>query len=56
MKTLLEAAEKMLKQRTLESLLFSGRIGKQTNMEKLGWFTRKLVVEHLQRRIGPTSH
>lgn len=56
-KTLLGTAEEMLKQRNVESLLFSGRrIGEQTNMEKLDWLAGELVLEHQRRslRIAPT--
>ncbi|KAG6495075.1 patatin-like protein 6 [Zingiber officinale] len=56
-KALLVAAEEMLKQRNMESLLFSGRrIGEQTNMEKLDWLAGELVLEHQRRssRIAPT--
>lgn len=54
---LLGAAEEMLKQKNVESVLFSGRrIGEETNMEKLDWFAGELVLEHQQRRcrIAPT--
>ncbi|CAL9757413.1 unnamed protein product, partial [Musa acuminata subsp. burmannicoides] len=56
-KVLLEVAEEMLKQKNVESVLFSGkRIGEQTNMEKLDRFAGELVLEHQQRscRIAPT--
>lgn len=56
-KLLLGAAEEMLKQKNVESLLFSGRrIGEQTNMEKLDWLAGELVLEHQRRssRIAPT--
>ncbi|WOL04255.1 patatin-like protein 6 [Canna indica] len=56
-KVLLEAAEEMLNQKNVESVLFSGRrMGEQTNMEKLDWFAEELVLEHQQRccRIAPT--
>ncbi|XP_042473834.1 patatin-like protein 6 [Zingiber officinale] len=57
LKLLLGAAEEMLKQKNVESLLFSGRrIGDQTNMEKLDWLAGELVLEHQRRssRIAPT--
>ncbi|WOL09604.1 hypothetical protein Cni_G18357 [Canna indica] len=56
-KILLEAAEEMLKQKNVESVLFDGkRIREQTNMEKLDWFAGELVLEHQRRncRIAPT--
>ncbi|RWV87960.1 hypothetical protein GW17_00049998 [Ensete ventricosum] len=56
-KVLLEVAEEMLKQKNVESVLFSGkRIGEQTNMEKLDRFAGELVLEHQRRscRIAPT--
>ncbi|WOL19339.1 hypothetical protein Cni_G28137 [Canna indica] len=54
---LIEAAEEMLKQKNVESVLFSGRrFAEQTNMEKLDWFAGELVLEHQRRscRIAPT--
>ncbi|XP_010264697.1 PREDICTED: patatin-like protein 6 isoform X2 [Nelumbo nucifera] len=54
---LMEAAEEMLRQRNVESVLFGGkRIGEDTNMEKLDWFAEQLVLEHQRRscRIAPT--
>ncbi|CAL9091324.1 unnamed protein product [Musa textilis] len=49
-KVLLEAAEEMLKQQNVESVLFSGRrIGEQTNMERLDWFAGELELEHRRR-------
>lgn len=56
-KVLLEAAEEMLRQKNVESVLFGGkRVTEQTNMEKLDWFAAELVVEHQRRncRIAPT--
>ncbi|XP_072955075.1 patatin-like protein 7 [Typha angustifolia] len=56
-KALLGAAEEMLKQKNVESVLFGGkRIAEQTNMEKLDWFAEELVLEHQRRscRIAPT--
>ncbi|KAJ6819331.1 patatin-like protein 3 [Iris pallida] len=56
-KALLGAAEEMLKQKNLESVMFGGkRMGEQTNMEKLDWFAAELVLEHERRscRISPT--
>jgi len=57
MKVLIGAAEEMLKQKNVESVMFGGkRIGEQTNMEKLDWFAGELVLEHQRRgcRIAPT--
>ncbi|TVU47702.1 hypothetical protein EJB05_07309, partial [Eragrostis curvula] len=54
---LLAAADEMLKQRNVESVLFEGRrVGEQTNAEKLDWFAAQLVAEHRSRgsRIAPT--
>jgi len=56
-KVLMGAAEEMLKQKNVESVMFGGkRIGEQTNMEKLDWFAGELVLEHRRRdcRIAPT--
>ncbi|KAK6156381.1 hypothetical protein DH2020_010629 [Rehmannia glutinosa] len=56
-KTLIGIADEMLKQKNVESVLFSGkRIGEQSNLEKLDWFAEQLVVEHQRRscRIAPT--
>ncbi|XP_010934351.1 patatin-like protein 7 isoform X1 [Elaeis guineensis] len=56
-KALLGAAEEMLKQKNVESVLFGGkRIGEHTNMEKLDWFAGELMLEHQRRtsRIAPT--
>ncbi|ONK70661.1 uncharacterized protein A4U43_C04F200 [Asparagus officinalis] len=56
-KVLLGAADEMLKQKNVESVMFGGkRIGEQTNMEKLDWFAGELVLEHQRRscRIAPT--
>lgn len=57
-KVLLEAAEEMLKQQNVESVLFSGRrIGEQTNMERLDWFAGELELEHRRRScrvVAPT--
>uniref|UniRef100_A0A7N0V2T0 Patatin n=1 Tax=Kalanchoe fedtschenkoi TaxID=63787 RepID=A0A7N0V2T0_KALFE len=57
MKMLIEMAEEMLKQKNVESVMFSGkRIGDQSNYEKLDWFAGELVIEHQRRscRIAPT--
>ncbi|GJN08437.1 hypothetical protein PR202_ga26353 [Eleusine coracana subsp. coracana] len=54
---LLAAADEMLKQRNVESVLFEGRrVGEQTNAEKLDRFAAELVGEHRSRgsRIAPT--
>lgn len=56
-KMLVGAAEEMLKQKNVESVLFGGkRIGEQSNFEKLDWFAGELVLEHQRRscRIAPT--
>ncbi|RWW04690.1 hypothetical protein GW17_00032075 [Ensete ventricosum] len=56
-KVLTEAAEEMLRQKNVESVLFGGkRVRGQTNMEKLDWFAEELVLEHRRRscRIAPT--
>ncbi|KAF5742536.1 PATATIN-like protein 6 IIB [Tripterygium wilfordii] len=56
-KMLIGAAEEMLKQKNVESVLFGGkRIGEQSNFEKLDWFAGELVLEHQRRscRIAPT--
>ncbi|GFP82824.1 patatin-like protein 6 [Phtheirospermum japonicum] len=56
-KKLIEIADEMLKQKNVESVLFSGkRIGEQSNFEKLDWFAEQLVLEHQRRscRIAPT--
>lgn len=56
-RALLAAADEMLKQRNVESVLFEGRrVGEQTNAEKLDWFAAELVAEHRSRasRIAPT--
>lgn len=56
-KRLIGAAEEMLKQKNVESVLFEGkRIGEQSNIEKLDWFAGELVLEHQRRscRIAPT--
>ncbi|XP_039138949.1 patatin-like protein 6 [Dioscorea cayenensis subsp. rotundata] len=56
-KVLVDAAEAMLKQKNVESVLFSGkRISERTNLEKLDWFAGELVLEHQRRscRIAPT--
>ncbi|KAJ7975075.1 Patatin [Quillaja saponaria] len=56
-KMLTGAAEEMLKQKNVESVLFGGkRIGEQSNLEKLDWFAGELVLEHQRRscRIAPT--
>jgi hypothetical protein len=54
---LLAAADEMLKQRNVESVLFEGRrVGELTNAEKLDRFAAELVAEHGSRgsRIAPT--
>ncbi|XP_071732917.1 patatin-like protein 7 [Rutidosis leptorrhynchoides] len=56
-KTLIDRADEMLRQKNVESMLFGGkRIGDQTNYEKLEWFAGELVLEHQMRssRIVPT--
>ncbi|KAF5729505.1 PATATIN-like protein 6 IIB [Tripterygium wilfordii] len=56
-KSLIGAAEEMLKQKNVESVLFGGkRIGEESNFEKLDWFAGELVLEHMRRscRIAPT--
>ncbi|PAN50567.1 hypothetical protein GQ55_9G539200 [Panicum hallii var. hallii] len=56
-RALLAAADDMLKQRNVESVLFEGRrVGEQTNAEKLDRFAAELVAEHRGRgsRIAPT--
>ncbi|XP_062216169.1 patatin-like protein 6 [Phragmites australis] len=56
-RALLAAADEMLKQRNVESVLFEGRrVGEQTNAEKLDWFAGELIAEHRSRgsRIAPT--
>lgn len=56
-KALSQAAEEMLRQKNVESVLFGGkRVKQETNMEKLDWFAGELVLEHRRRsyRIAPT--
>ncbi|XP_075513570.1 patatin-like protein 6 isoform X2 [Primulina tabacum] len=56
-KLLIGAADDMLKQKNVESILFNGkRIGEESNFEKLDWFAEQLVLEHQRRscRIAPT--
>ncbi|OVA18091.1 Patatin/Phospholipase A2-related [Macleaya cordata] len=56
-KKLVAAAEEMLRQKNVESVLFGGkRVGEQTNFEKLDWFAGELVLEQQMRscRIAPT--
>ncbi|KAL6578043.1 Patatin-like protein 6 [Orobanche minor] len=56
-KTLIEIADEMLKEKNVESVLLSGkRIGEQSNFEKLEWFAEQLVLEHQRRscRMAPT--
>jgi hypothetical protein len=49
-KTLLRAAEEMLRQKHVSSVLFEGkRVGERTNMEMLDVFARELVQEHHRR-------
>lgn len=55
--TLLGIGDEMLKEKTVESVLFGGeRIGEHSNFEKLDWFAEQLVLEHKRRscRIAPT--
>ncbi|KAL8538628.1 hypothetical protein ACS0TY_000589 [Phlomoides rotata] len=57
LKMLMGIADEVLKQKNVESVLFSGkRIMEQTNLEKLDWFAEQLVLEHQRRscRIAPT--
>ncbi|KAG6389729.1 hypothetical protein SASPL_151202 [Salvia splendens] len=57
MKMLMGIAEDMLRQKNVESVLFSGKkMGEQSNLEKLDWFADQLVLEHQKRscRIAPT--
>ncbi|KAG8380465.1 hypothetical protein BUALT_Bualt06G0018200 [Buddleja alternifolia] len=56
-KMLIGIADEMLKQKNVDSVLFSGkRIGEQSNFEKLDWFAEQLILEHKRRscRIAPT--
>ncbi|KAH6804007.1 PATATIN-like protein 6 [Perilla frutescens var. frutescens] len=56
-KILMGIADEMLKQKNVESVLFSGKkIVEQSNSEKLDWFAEQLVLEHQRRscRIAPT--
>ncbi|KAG9149746.1 hypothetical protein Leryth_012458 [Lithospermum erythrorhizon] len=56
-KALIGVADDMLKQRYVESVLFTGKkLGEQCNFEKLDWFAGQLVEEHQRRscRIAPT--
>ncbi|KAI3854040.1 hypothetical protein MKX03_030220 [Papaver bracteatum] len=56
-KKLVAAADEMLKQKNVESVLFGGkRVGELINYEKLDWFAGELVLEHQRRscRIAPT--
>lgn len=56
-KALMGISDEMLKQKNVESVLFSGKkIGEQSNLEKLDWFAEQLVLEHQRRscRIAPT--
>jgi hypothetical protein len=47
---LLGAAEEMLRQKHVSSVLFEGkRVGERTNMEMLDAFARELVQEHHHR-------
>ncbi|XP_075496659.1 patatin-like protein 6 isoform X3 [Primulina tabacum] len=50
---LIGAADDMLKQKNIESVLFKGkRIGERSNFEKLEWFAEQLVLEHQRRSCG----
>ncbi|XP_073125536.1 patatin-like protein 6 [Henckelia pumila] len=52
-KMLIGAADDMLKQKNVESVLFNGkRIGERSNFEKLEWFAEQLVLEHQRRSCG----
>ncbi|KAG2332428.1 hypothetical protein Bca4012_017985 [Brassica carinata] len=54
---LVGAAEEMLKQKNVESVLFGGKkINEESNFEKLDWLAGELVLEHQRRscRIAPT--
>ncbi|KAH6760363.1 PATATIN-like protein 6 [Perilla frutescens var. hirtella] len=56
-KILMGIADEMLKQKNVESVLFSGKkIVEQSNSEKLDLFAEQLVLEHQRRscRIAPT--
>ncbi|CAA2970809.1 patatin-like protein 6 [Olea europaea var. sylvestris] len=56
-KMLIGIADEMLKQKNVESVLFSGKkIGEQSNFEKLDLFAEQLVLEQQRRscRIAPT--
>lgn len=45
--TLQRAAEDMLRQKHVSSVLFKGkRVGERSNMEMLDMFARELVLEH----------
>lgn len=55
--TLIAAADEMLNQKSVESVLFGGKkLGEQSNSTKLDWFAEQLVLEHQRRscRIAPT--
>jgi len=46
-------ADDMLKQKSVESVLFGGkRLSEQSNYEKLDWFAGELVQEHQRRSRG----
>uniref|UniRef100_M4CLH1 Patatin n=1 Tax=Brassica campestris TaxID=3711 RepID=M4CLH1_BRACM len=54
---LVGVAEEMLKQKNVESVMFSGKkISEESNFEKLDWLAGELVLEHQRRscRIAPT--
>eukprot|EP01018_Ginkgo_biloba_P030983 Gb_24021 [translate_table: standard] len=56
-KTLMNMADNILKQKSMESLPFGGkRMLSQSNAERLDWFAEQLVLEHTSRasRISPT--
>ncbi|EPS72086.1 hypothetical protein M569_02674, partial [Genlisea aurea] len=49
-KTLTEAGDEMLKQKSVEAVMLGGRrIGEKTNAELLDWFAEELVAEHRRR-------
>ncbi|XP_073021444.1 patatin-like protein 6 isoform X1 [Primulina eburnea] len=53
LKMLISAADDMLRQKNVESVLFNGkRIGERSNFEKIEWFAEQLVLEHQRRSCG----
>ncbi|KAK4756085.1 hypothetical protein SAY87_009842 [Trapa incisa] len=51
-----KVAEEMLRQKNVESVLFSGKkVSEQTNFEKLDLFATELVMEHHRRRSWRAS-